>query len=134
MKIKRANRKRLTPKERVQMYAAQSGLCGCGCGERLNANGKGDTGEHRFWFVALGCDEKPDALYRRECALKKTNGPRGDINTIAHVKRLAEGRTQHDRRQQRGPKLVSNSKLRSRGFDKTLSRKLNGTVEPRRAR
>lgn len=131
MTVKRANRKYLTPKERVQMYAKQNGLCGCGCGERLNANGKGDVGEHRFWFVALGCDEKPDALYRSECARKKTNGPRGDINVIAHVKRLAEGRTQADKRAKNGPKLKSNSKLRSRGFDRSLSKKMNGKVVPR---
>lgn len=113
--MKRANRKRLTPKERVEMWQAQFGLCGCGCGVALN-NAEGTVGEHRFWFVALGCDEKPDAIYRKPCALKKTNGPRGDINTIAHVKRLAEDRTQYDWRQQNGPKLRGGGKLQTRGF------------------
>lgn len=127
-KPKRANRKHLTPKERVQMWKDQKGLCGCGCGELLNVNGVGDVGEHVWWFVALGNEEKPDALYRAECAKRKTNGPRGDLNTIAHVKRLAEGRTQYDWRKQRGPKLKSNSKLRSRGFDKSISKKFDGSV------
>jgi len=112
--MKRANRKHLTPKERVQMYAKQKGLCGCGCGELLN--GKGDVGEHRFWFVALGCDEKPDALYRAECVKRKTNGPRGDLNTISHVKQLAEGRTQADKRKERGYSLIR-GKTKGRGFE-----------------
>ena len=127
MKIKRGNRKRLTPKERTAMWSAQKGLCGCGCGVALNAS-EGTVGEHRYWFVSLGCSEKPDALFRRPCAMKKTAGARGDSNTIAHVKRLAEGRTQHDRRNEHGAKLRSNSKLKSRGFDKSLSKKMNGEV------
>lgn len=106
MTIKRANRAKLTPKERTAMWAAQQGLCGCG----------------------LGNSGKPDKLYRKPCARKKTNGPRGDLTVIAHVKRLAEGRTQHDRRNERGAKLKSNSTLRSAGFDKSLSKKMNGTV------
>ncbi len=129
--VKRANRKKLTPKQRVQMYTAQGGKCGCGCGELLNEGGKGDTGEHVWWFVALGNSGKPDKLYRKPCARRKTNGPRGDLNTIAHVKRLAEGRTQRDTINERGPKLRSNSKLQSRGFDKSLSKKMNGEVTRR---
>ena len=125
--IKRANRKKLTPKERTQMWADQKGLCGCGCGEPLSAD-EGTVGEHRFWFVALGCNEKPDAMFRKPCAMRKTAGPRGDITVIAHVKRLAEGRTQADKRAKHGPKLRSNSKLQSRGFDKSLSKKFDGTV------
>lgn len=122
----RANRKHLTPKQRVVMYARQSGLCGCGCGERMNDGGKGDVGEHVWWFVALGCDQKPDMLYRKECAARKTGGPRGDLSTIAHVRRLAEQRTQADRRGARGYALIQ-----SRGFDKTLSRKFSGEVAKR---
>lgn len=129
--MKRANRKRLTPKQRAEMWQAQGGLCGCGCGMALNYRGKGDTGEHVWWFVSLGNDKLPDALYRRECALKKTNGPRGDINTIAHVKRLRDGRTQHDRRNERGPKLVSNTKLQSPGFPTHITKTMNGKVVPR---
>lgn len=128
MKVTRANRAKLTPKERVQLWQAQRGLCGCGCGEPLRDKDEGVVGEHVWWFVALGNDGKPDKLYRKPCARKKTNGPRGDLNVIAHVKRLAEGRTQADKRAERGPKLRSNAKLKSRGFDKSLSKKMNGTV------
>ncbi len=128
MKIKRANRKKLTPKERVQMWADQSGLCGCGCGELLN-KAEGTVGEHKFWFVALGCNEKPDAIFRKPCAMRKTNGPRGDINVIAHVKRLAEQRTQHDRLRKRGYSLIQGkTKIESRGFDRRFKKKFSGEV------
>lgn len=134
MSVKRANRAKLTPKERVAMWQAQGGLCGCGCGEPLRDKDEGVVGEHVWWFVSLGNSGKPDKLYRKPCARKKTNGPRGDLNVIAHVKRLAEGRTQADKRAARGPKLRSNSKLRSRGFDKTKTRHFDGKVSPRNAR
>jgi hypothetical protein len=126
MKIKRGNRKRLTPKERATMWQRQGGKCACPCGELLSKE-EGTVGEH-FWFVCLGNSEKPDALYRKPCALKKTNGPRGDLTVASRVKRYAEGRTQADKRKERGPKLRSNSKLQGRGFDKSLSRKFSGEV------
>ena len=128
MKVTRANRAKLTPKERVQLWQAQYGLCGCGCAEPLRDKDEGVVGEHVWWFVALGNDGKPDKLYRKPCARKKTNGPRRDLNVIADVKRLAEGRTQADKRAERGPKLRANAKIQSRGFDKSLSKKMNGTV------
>ena len=131
MKVTRANRAKLTPKERVQLWQAQRGLCGCGCGEPLRDKDEGVVGEHVWWFVALGNDGKPDKFYRKPCARKKTNGPRGDLTVIAHVKRLAEGRTQADKRAERGPKLRSNAKLKSRGFDKSLSKKFSGEVVKR---
>lgn len=113
-KIRRANRKKLTPKERTQMWAEQKGLCGCGCGEPLRDKDEGIVGEHVWWFVALGNSGKPDKLYRKPCARKKTNGPRGDINTIAHIKRLAEKRTQADHRDERGYSLIQGkSKIES---------------------
>lgn len=112
------------------MFAKQGGLCGCGCGAPLA--GKGDVGEHRWWFVALGNSEKPDALFLSDCAKRKTNGPRGDLNTISHIKQLAEGRTQHDRRKKRGYSLIQGkTKIESRGFDKSLSKKLSGEVVKR---
>lgn len=105
-----AKRAKLTPKERVAMWQAQHGLCACGCGEALN-NAEGIVGEHRFWLVCLGNPDKPDGLYRKPCAAKKTNGPRGDLNTAAHIRRIAEGRTQADKRKQAG-----GSRIKGRGF------------------
>jgi hypothetical protein len=112
MKAKRAY---LTPREMQAMLAAQGGVCfasHCGSAGPF-------IGEH--WFpVALGNASKPDCLLCVPCAKKKTNGLRGDISTIAKVKRIANGRTQYDKRSERG------SKLKSGGFKGW--RRMNGDV------
>lgn len=118
-----AKRAKLTPKERVAMWQKQHGLCACGCEQALNSD-EGIIGEHRFWLVCLGNPDKPDGLYRKPCAKAKTNGPRGDLNNAAHLRRLAEGRTQFDKRKQAG-----GSRISGRGFDRTLSKKFDGTVQ-----
>lgn len=107
-KVKRA---KLTKRERLSMYLKQRGLCGCGCGELLSAD-EGIVAEHEYEFVALGNAAKPDALWRKPCADAKTHGPRGDLNTIAHIRRLAEKRTQFDKRKQAG-----GSRIKGRGFE-----------------
>lgn len=115
MKAKRAY---LTPREMQAMLAAQGGRC---FASHCGSEGPHFIAEH--WFpVALGNDKKPDCLLCEECAVKKTYGLRGDISTIAKVKRIAGGRTQYDKRQERG------SRLQSRGFDKSLSKKMDGSV------
>jgi 5-methylcytosine-specific restriction endonuclease McrA len=58
----------------------------------------------------------------KACHRKKTSGTKAtsagsDIHTIAKVKRLANGG-----KKRRGPKM------KSRGFDKTMSRKMDGSV------
>lgn len=126
--MKRAKPKRstLTRKERHAMAARQGGLCftfGC--------VGKPAIAEH-WATVALGNDQKPDCLLCRECARLKTYGSPGrvggDIRDIKHVRKLEEKRTQHDQRLERGPKLKSNRRLESRGFNKALSKKMSGEV------
>ena len=96
-------RRRLTPREWQALLDAQGGVCftpGC--------NGAPAIGEH--WTpVAMGNSSKPDALLCKDCARAKT---RTDVKNIAKVKRIAEGRTQYDRRKRLGPSMVS------RGFQK----------------
>jgi len=121
----KAKRAKFTPAERKAKADAQGGLCGCGCGERLQ--GAGDVGEHVWEFVSLGNDAKPDKLYRKDCARRKTIGPRGDLNTISHIKQLAEGRTQYDKRKKAG-----GSRIKGRGFPKDVRKKMDGTVEKKR--
>ena len=124
MKAKRA---KLTPAQRKAKAEEQGGLCGCGCGDPLE--GKGDVGEHVWEFVSLGNDGKPDKLYRKQCARRKTNGPRGDLNTISHIKQLAEGRTQHDRRVKRGYSLIRSRNTLAKG---NMKKRLgDGKVVPR---
>lgn len=96
----------LTKQERAAMALAQNGLCGCGCGAPLSAQ---TIAEHTT-PVALGNEAKPDALYNKTCADAKTNGFLGDKHKIAKTRRIANGKTQADKRAAKG------SKMRSRGF------------------
>lgn len=105
------------------MALDQHWVCGCGCGSNLPDDLKGVVGEHTYEFVALGCEEKPDKLFLPACAMRKTAGPRGDLNTIAHVKRLRDGRTQADKRAKRGF-----ASMVSRGFQTMFKKKMDGTV------
>ena len=118
-------RRRLTKAERATMTTRQGGCCfNFGC------DGKPEIAEH-YTPVALGNENKPDCLLCRECARRKTNGPRGDLTNIAKAKRISEKRTQYDRRQKRGPLLKSARKLIGRGFDKTLRKLFDGSVVKR---
>lgn len=116
----KAKRKFLTPKERKAMFIAQRKLCGCGCGGALKSwSGIDAIGEHVHDLVALGCAEKPDALYLPACADKKTNGLLGDKHKIARQKRHMNGKTQYDKRKLRG-----GTRIKSPGFDKTKTKKM----------
>ena len=70
---------------------------------------------------------KPDQLLCEACHAKKT---KADIRAIAKAKRLANGRTQYDKRLKSGPKLKSNATLKSRGFDKTQKRQMRWRPKP----
>lgn len=116
MKAKRAY---LTPREMEAMLKRQNGVC---FAPKCDSTGP-FIAEH--WFpVALGNDKKPDCLLCEPCADSKTYGSAGrvggDIRDIYHIRRIAEGRTQYDKRQKNG------SKLRSGGFKGW--RKMNGEV------
>ena len=115
----KAKRQRLSAREFAAMWLKQDAKCACGCGEPLNAR-EGVIQEHTT-PVALGNGEKPDALYRYPCAYKKTCGVRGDLNIIAHVKRIREGRTQFDKR-----KAAGGSRIQGKGFQGW--RKFSGEV------
>lgn len=113
MKAKRAS---LTQKERRDMIARQGFAC-----YTFGCDGKPVIGEH-FTPVAMGNAQKPDCMLCAECAAIKT---RRDIANIAKVKRIRNGKTQYDKRKERG------SKLRTRGFDKTKTRGMDGKVRQR---
>ena len=104
-------RRVLTKYEYALIFLQQSGLCGCGCGERLEA---GQVDEEHTIPNAIK-PGKPDALWRRECHKQKT---KRDAAVIAKTKRLA-GETGQTR---------TKRKIQSRGFDGTLSRGFDGKV------
>ena len=72
--------------------------------------------KHLIWLclIWVACnDQKPDCLLCKSCADAKT---KRDIAAIAKVKRI-----------QRGPRETKRP-LKSRGFDKSLKKKMDGTV------
>lgn len=117
-------RKYLTPKERRDMFAAQNHQCAA-CGDNMFI--EGCIAEH--WHpVALGNDQKPDCLLCIHCADRKTNGTKAtsygsDKHGIAKVKRIL--------RKAAGTWRPHRKKIQSKGFDKSLRRKFDGTVEAR---
>lgn len=127
----KAKRRAPTAREKREINARQNDVCFYdGCEEPIAIYEHWET-------VALGNDGPPDCGVCTGHADMKTYGGAygqqwravgGDIRDIKHTRKLAEGRTQADKRAKNGPKLKSNSKLRSRGFDKSLAKKLDGTV------
>lgn len=102
-------RRYLTERERAAMLETQGGACAI-----CKRPAPRYIGEHTS-PVALGNEAKPDALLCAPCAKRKTYGDHaagGDIAKIAKVKRIAEGRTQYDKRAAFG------SSMQSRGFKK----------------
>lgn len=116
-------RKYLTKKERAQMYLDQRGLCACGCGRKLEAL---TIAEHSI-PVAMGNDQKPDSIWRADCASVKT---KQDVKDISKMKRRRGDHGQQARRKKRktegkkplltGPDF--NAKL-TRGFDGKIKRR-----------
>lgn len=121
MKRPKPKRSALTPKERADILARQGGCCvvwGC-------TATRGLEGEHST-PVSLGGNAKPDQLMCKRHHKMKTYGSPGrvggDIRDIKHIRKIEEKRTQADKRAERG------SRMQSRGFDKSLTKKL-GTGE-----
>ena len=99
------------------MAEAQNGTCACWCGCTASLEASGAIGEHTVQ-VWLGNEDKPDRLLCVPCAKIKTAR---DARERARCKRLAKGG-----KTRRGPKI------QSRGFDKTLTRGLDGKVRERK--
>lgn len=80
-------RKPLTAKQRAQLALDQGGLCGCGCGVKLDHAREGTIDEHLQPLELLGSNDLSNrALYRLPCAKLKT---KDDVKAIWKAKRLA---------------------------------------------
>lgn len=112
-------RRRLSKYEFAVLFLEQKGLCGCGCGLKLEA-GQIDE-EHSIALAAGGQNPKPDSLWRRDCHRKKTKNDRKAIKKINHVTGKT-GRNKIGRKKK---------KIQSKGFDKSLSKSLSGIVRKR---
>lgn len=112
----------LTPNQLRDMLERQHGLCASpGC----MSEGPFEADHSTPQALKPG---KPDQLLCVDCHRRKTFGLRGDVSNIAKARRIAEQRTQYDKRKLRGPKLKSAGKIKSRGFDKLLRKKMDRTV------
>ena len=111
MKAKRAY---LTKKEKAERTDIQGGLCFVfGCDQPIA------IWEH--WTpVAMGNDQKPDCGLCKGHAAEKT---KRDIANIAKVKRIQKKARGETRKKKQIP---------SRGFQKGLRKKMDGTVERKR--
>lgn len=102
-------RKPLTAKQKLDLYEAQKGICPL-CNKPM-LRGDKLTDEHLRALGLGGSNAFSNrAMAHTPCALAKTNGPDGDLATIAKAK--AQKRASLGFKAQRGPKL------QGRPFDK----------------
>lgn len=109
-------RKPLTKKQRAMLALRQNGLCGCGCGVKLDHPGEGTIDEHLNPLGLTGTNDLENrALFRTPCARAKTDDL--DMPRIVKAKRQGMEKGQAARRAKNGPQL------QSRGFEKGPKRK-----------
>jgi hypothetical protein len=114
-------RKPLTTKQRAELALAQKGLCGCGCGAKLDAR-EGIIDEHVVALGLLGANDLANrSLWRKLCSDAKTYGK--DLPAMAKAKAQAGETGQYARRQKRDEPLI-----KGRGFG-SVSRGLDGRVK-----
>jgi hypothetical protein len=119
-------RRPLTRREFGFLIIRQEGWCGCGCGRKLDFSApKMVTDEHLAPLYSLGTNELDNrALWLTECSVAKTSA---EAPGRAKVRRIEGGKTQADKRAQRGPTI------RGRGFDRTWKKRMDGTTVRRDA-
>lgn len=111
-------RKPLNRVEIGTIIIRQECKCGCGCGDKLRPETMID--EHLKPLAEGGANDLDNrALLNHECAKVKT---RADIRRIRKAERMAGRKGQYARRKMHGPQI------KSRGFDKTLSKGFDGKV------
>jgi len=111
-------RRKLTRAEIIEITVRQAGRCGCGCGHRLDPFSEGVIDEHIIPLELTGSNDITNrALYRKPCAAEKT---KADATDIAKAKRRAGETCQGAKRP-----------IPPRGFDKTRTKRFDGTVVPR---
>lgn len=80
-------RKPLTKLQRAGLFMSQRGICGCGCGQKLDHAREGTIDEHVQALGLLGTNDMQNrSLWRAPCSAKKTFAQ--DIPAIAKAKRI----------------------------------------------
>lgn len=113
---------RLTKKERAAMLERQGGVCAI-------CAGPGPFDADHTWAVTDGNKGKPDRLICKPCHAPKSAGEKARAEKADAM----AGRTgQYARRLRNGATLKSRkANWPKRGFQTTLRRKMNGTIEVR---
>ena len=95
-------RKPLTPKQRAQLALDQKGLCGCGCGEKLDHAREGTIDEHILPLWLGGTNDLSNrAIWRTPCTRPKTAK---EATERGKVKRLV---AKSDKATRKPPKMKS---------------------------
>ena len=122
-------RRPLTRREFGFLIIKQDGLCGCGCGQRLDfTKPKLVTDEHLNSLFSGGKNELENrALWLSECSKPKTSA---EAPGRAKVRRIEQGKTQADRRAQK--KIEGKHRpIAGKGFDRTWTKRMDGTTVKR---
>ena len=107
-------RKPLTPKQRAELALGQKGICGCGCGGKLDHAREGTIDEHVVALGLMGANDLANrSLWRKPCSDAKTYGK--DLPAIAKAKRI-EAREEGTRRLRKAIQSHGFGSV-SRGFD-----------------
>lgn len=118
------DRKPLTKKQRAAIALSQGGICGCGCGVKLDHAREGTIDEH---VVALGLQGTNDLsnrqIWRKPCSDQKTF--KKDLPAIWKAKRLEK---------KADPLTRKPSRMQSRGFQTNLTKRFDGSVVPRKGK
>lgn len=115
-------RRRLTAAEKAEVWKRQDFRCACGCGARLTS---GPVEYDHALPLSLG---GADALANIEALMAvchRTKKTPADLTRLAKAKRQAAYHLTGRSRARKGRALVS------RGFDKKLRRRFDGTIERR---
>lgn len=109
-------RKALTRRQVIELCLRQEGLCGCGCGIKLDPMGEGVIDEHLNPLGLTGTNDLENRfLFRKPCATEKT---KPDKARIAKAKAQGGETGQQARRARRGRPLIP-----SRPFPKGQNKK-----------
>lgn len=118
-------RKPLTKKQRAEIALRQDGMCGCGCGVKLDNARERTIDEHVIPLALGGSNDLSNRqLWRKPCAMEKT---KADVRSIAKSKRMAGEHGQQARRKKENYRPIP-----SKPFDKTVTRGFDGKVRPRK--
>lgn len=112
-------RKPLTRRQYAYLFFRQEGLCGCG--QKMDALQDKITDEHIKPLSMGGSNDLENrALWLTKCTKEKTAK---EATVRAKSERQSGRKGQYARRRKNGPQI------KSRGFDKSLRKRFDGTVE-----